>query len=224
MRSVFGIFGKSPVSALERHTEKVHETVLQLQPLVEAFMTGQWDATKDITKRIYKLEHQADQIRDEIRDHLPRSLFLPVDRGDVLGFLQEQDAIADRVEDVGDLLTMRRTPTPEGLRPAVMELVEQVVLTDETWYAAARELKTLQEASFGGPEASRVLELVGKVNHHEWEADKREANALQVLFSFEEELGAVSVLVWMNVIEMIGKVADHAETTADTLRLMIARA
>jgi predicted phosphate transport protein (TIGR00153 family) len=224
MRSVFGIFGKSPVSALERHAEKVHETVQQLQPLLEAFTAGDWEQTKEITKRIYKLEHQADQIRDEIRDHLPRSLFLPVDRGDVLLFLEEQDAIADRVEDVGDLLTMRKTPTPEGLRPHLVELVDQVVRTHETWYEAARELKTLQEASFGGPEASKVLELVSRVNHQEWEADKREAKALEALFTFEDELGAVSVLVWMNAIEMIGKVADHAETTADTIRLMIARA
>ena len=223
MRSIFGIIGKSPFRSLTEHTEKVHETVLQLDPLIDAFLRGERTEVTSITKRIYKLEHQADQIKDRIRDHLPRSLFLPVDRGDLLLFLRQQDAIADRVEDVGDLLTMRDTPTPDGMRSPVQELVQEVIRTSETWYGAARELTDLQEASFAGAEASRVLKIVAAVNHQEWEADKREASALKTLFTFEDEIGPVSVVVWMDILNMIGRIADHAENTADLLRLMMAR-
>lgn len=223
MRTIFGILAKSPFGGLTQHTDQVHQTVLQLRPLMDAFMAEEWERTVEITKSVYKLEHQADLVKDEIRKHLPRSLFLPVDRGDLLRFLHEQDAIADRVEDVGDHLTMRRTPTPGAVQEPVSRLVEQVIQTSQTWYSAAAELQVLQEASFAGPEATKVMELVAAVNHQEWEADKYESAALKALFELENELGAVSVLVWMRIIETIGRVADHAENTADLLRLMMAR-
>lgn len=223
MRSVFGIIGKSPFGQLVEHTEKVHETVVVLRPMMEAFVEGDWLRVRDLRKQVYKLEHKADVIKHGIRDNLPRSLFLPVDRGDLLLFLKEQDSIADRVEDIGDVLSMRATPTPEEMRPAVLDLADQVIRASETWYRAAAGLTTLQEASFGGSEAQKVIKLVDEVSHHEWEADKSEANALKALFTFEDELGAVSVLVWMNIIELMGRVADHAENTADLLRLMMAR-
>lgn len=223
MRSVFGIIGKSPFGQLVEHTERVHETVAELRPMMEAFVAGEWMEVRALRKKIYKLEHQADLIKNGIRDNLPRSLFLPVDRGDLLLFLKEQDSIADRVEDIGDVLSMRATPTPEEMRPSILELADRVVLASDTWYRAATTLTTLQEASFGGSEAQKVLKLVDEVSHQEWEADKAEASALTTLFTFEDELGAVSVLVWMNIIELMGRVADHAENTADLLRLMMAR-
>ncbi|HEX5520829.1 MAG TPA: TIGR00153 family protein [Longimicrobiaceae bacterium] len=224
MRSIFGLFAKSPFGSLLQHTEKVHETATQLRPLMEAFLAGDFELSTEITKRIYKLEHQADLIKDGIRSTMPRSLMLPVDRGDLLRFLHEQDSIADAVEDVGDLLTMRRTPTPEGFRDVVLELVDRVIRTSETWYAAAAEITRLQEVGFSGVQANKVLELVARVNQEEWEADKQEARVLKALFGFEDELGAVSVVVWMNIIQTVGEVADHAENSAELLRLMLARA
>lgn len=223
MRSVFGIIGKSPFGQLVEHTEKVHDTVVVLRPMMEAFVGGDWIGVRDLRKKVYKLEHEADLIKHGIREHLPRSLFLPVDRGDLLLFLKEQDSIADRVEDIGDVLSMRATPTPVEMRESVLGLADQVIRASETWYRAAAALTTLQEASFGGAEANKVLKLVDQVSQQEWEADKIEANVLKTLFTFEDELGAVSVLVWMNIIELMGGVADHAENTADLLRLLMAR-
>jgi predicted phosphate transport protein (TIGR00153 family) len=224
MRSIFGIIAKSPFAMMAQHTERVHDTVVVMRPLMEAFMDGEWDRVDELYARISKLEHKADVIKHDIRDHLPRSLFLPVDRADLLLFLREQDAIADKVEDLADILTMRRTATPVAMRDPILDLVDRVTRTSETWYEAAAELTILQEASFGGAGANRVLKLVNEVGELEWEADKVEAAVLKTLFRHEEELGAVSVLFWMNIISTIGGIADHAENTADFLRLMLARA
>lgn len=224
MRSVFGIIGRSPFGMVTQHTERVHDTVVVVRPLVEAFISGEWSRVDELYAQISKLEHKADVIKHDIRDHLPRSLFLPVDRADLLLFLREQDAIADRVEDLADILTMRRTATPAAMKDQILALVDQVIRTSEMAYAAAAELTVLREASFGGAEADRVLKLVNDVGQQEWEADKAEAAVLKTLFRHEDELGAVSVLFWMNIISVIGKIADHAENTADYLRLMMARA
>ena len=152
MRTFFELFARSPFAPLIKHGEKVHEVLLELEPLFDAFVRGDRDAVADAHERISHLEHEADQIKREIRDNLPRSLFLPVDRGDLLRFLKEQDAIADAVEDVAVLMNMRATPTPEEMKPRVTALVSQIVRTGESWFEIIQLLPELQKSSFTGPE------------------------------------------------------------------------
>jgi len=223
VRSILGLFAKSPFGPLAEHTQRVHDTVVLIRPLMEAFIEGDWTRTQEIYERISRLEHDADVIKNDIRDHLPKSLFLPVDRGDVLLFLREQDRVADAAEDLGVLLTMRRTPTPPALKRVVLDLVDSVIRTSEAWFEAAAELPTLQEASFAGAEVDKMMERIKRVSDLEWEADQRQATASKVLFEHEDEIGAVSVMMWMNILRVLGAVANHAENSADMLRLMMAR-
>nr|PZN91225.1 MAG: TIGR00153 family protein [bacterium] len=223
VRSILGLFAKSPFGPLAEHTQRVHDTVVLIRPMMEAFLEGDWTRTQEIYERISRLEHDADVIKNDIRDHLPKSLFLPVDRGDVLLFLREQDRVADAAEDLGVLLTMRRTPTPPAMKRVVLDLVDSVIRTSEAWFEAAAELPTLQEASFAGAEVDKMMERIKRVSDLEWEADQRQATASKVLFEHEEEIGAVSVMMWMNILRVLGAVANHAENSADMLRLMMAR-
>jgi hypothetical protein len=223
MRSLVGLFARSPFGSLASHAERVHEAVELLTPLFEAFTEGRWEETQKVYERISKLEHKADVIKNEIRDHLPSSLFLPVDRGDLLRFLKEQDGIADRAEDVAVLLVMRRTTTPAVMRAGVLDFVTYLVSTSAAWLAAAKELTILQEASFTGPEVEKAVQRAKEISDMEWEADKRQAALSEVMFENEAEIGAVGVVMWMNILRELGGVANHAENTADVLRLMLAK-
>jgi len=223
MRSIFGLFAKSPFGPLVQHAERVHDTVVLIRPMFDAFVAGDWEQTEEMYNRIEVLEHEADVIKNDIRDHLPKSLFLPVDRGDLLTFLKEQDRIADRAEDLGVLLTMRRTPTPDSIKEDVLRLVDAVVTASEKWYQVARELPTLLEASFTGPEVDRILGLVNEVALAERETDDRQALVTKRLFEHEDEIGAVSVMMWFNIVRVLGSMANAAENTADLLRLMLAK-
>ncbi|MFQ5677834.1 MAG: TIGR00153 family protein [Gemmatimonadota bacterium] len=223
MRTIFELFAKSPFEPLTEHTERVHQTALLIRPLFEAFLSEEWERTEEIYRQISKLEHKADLQKNEIRDHLPRSVFLPVDRGDVLRFLKEQDGIADAAEDVAVLLTLRRTPAPAGLREQILALVDEVIRTSELLLQAARELTGLVESSFGGPEVEKALKKVAEVNDQEWEADKRQWEVSRSLLEHEPELDPVSIVMWMRILAVLGHLANHAENTADLLRLMVAR-
>jgi predicted phosphate transport protein (TIGR00153 family) len=223
MRTFVSLFTRSPFGSLAEHAARVHEAVELLRPLFVAFIEGDWDETQKVYERISKLEHKADVLKNEIRDHLPKSLFLPVDRGDLLRFLKEQDGIADRAEDVAVLLVMRRTTTPPAMRVQVMDFVDYLISTSAAWLDAARELTILQEASFTGPEVEKAIQRAKDISDMEWEADKRQAALSSLLFEHETEIGAVGVVLWMGVLRELGGVANHAENTADMLRLMLAK-
>jgi predicted phosphate transport protein (TIGR00153 family) len=223
VRSIASLFGKSPFGPLAQHAEQVRETVALVKPLFEAFLAGDGAETRRLYEQISKLEHRADNIKNDIREHLPKSLLMPVDRGDVLLFLKEQDRLADRAEDLGVLLTMRETPAPAELHEAVRALVTAVLAAANEWFKVAASLTRLEEASFAGSEVDRVMEQIRRISNLEWEADKRQAEAGTLLFRHEDEIGAVSVFFWMRIFRVLGSVADHAENTADLLRVMIAK-
>ena len=109
MRGVLQFFVKSPITALKEHMTKSAECVELVRPMFEALTDGDEEKLAAISKDISKIEHRADEIKNEIRDSLPRNIFLPVDRVDLLRVLSSQDSIPDTVENITFLLAVRRT-------------------------------------------------------------------------------------------------------------------
>lgn len=223
IQAIAELFGRSPFGPLVRHTHKVHETVAQVRPIIEAFLRQDYEAVSGIYERISDLEHEADEIKREIRNHLPKSLLLPVDRGDMLKYLKEQDAIADTAEDIAVLLTIRETKVPEALHGEVLDFTDQVISVSEKLVEAAQEMENLYEASFGGREADRVVELVEEVNHGEYVADKIQTKVSRQVYELESEIDPVSVYFIMKLFRLLGAIANHAENTGDSLRMMLTR-
>lgn len=223
IQAIAELFGRSPFGPLVRHTHKVHETVAQVRPIIEAFLRQDYEAVSGIYERISDLEHEADEIKREIRNHLPKSLLLPVDRGDMLKYLKEQDAIADTAEDIAVLLTIRETKVPEALHGEVLDFTDQVISVSEKLVEAAQEMENLYEASFGGREADRVVEFVEEVNHGEYVADKIQTKVSRQVYELESEIDPVSVYFIMKLFRLLGAIANHAENTGDSLRMMLTR-
>lgn len=223
IKAIAELFGRSPFGPLVEHTQKVHETVAQVRPIIEAFLAEDYDEVARIYKQISDLEHEADEIKREIRNHLPKSLFLPVDRGDMLKYLKEQDAIADTAEDIAVLLTIRKTEVPPELHDDVLALTDQVITVSEQLVTAAQELENLYEASFSGREAERVVELIEQVNHGEYEADKLQTEISRRVYDLEDRIDPVSIYFIMKLFRVLGAIANHAENTGDSLRMMLTR-
>jgi uncharacterized protein len=223
MRSLIALFGRSPFGPLAQHAGAVLETVQLVRPLLDAFVAGDADGALEVYERISALERRADETKNDIREHLPKSLLMPVDRGDVLRLLKEQDRIADRAEDVAVLLTMRRTPLPDALRQPLLDLADACIAAAEAWCGVAADLPTLEEASFAGPEVEKMMAQVREISRLEWAADRAQADAGSTLFAHETEIDPVSVILWLRIFRTLSSVADHAENTADLLRVMLAK-
>lgn len=223
MRTIYQLFGKSPFDPLVAHTRTVHRAAELVKPLFEAFTAGEWERCDELYEEIADIEHEADVQKDEIRDHLPKFMFLPVDRGDVLHYVRQQDSIADCAEDLGMLVTLRKLPSPEPFRSRLLELVADVVRASELLLEAGSQLAALYEASFGGPEVDKVLAMVTRVADQESKADHKQHETARSLLACEDGLDPISITVWLHIIQVLGKLADHAENTGDVLRAMMAR-
>ena len=90
------LFGKSPFGPIIEHAKTVYECVEFINPLIKAWLREDWNEIERLGNDISRKEHEADQLKITIRNSLPKSLFYPVPRGDLLRILHNQDNIADR--------------------------------------------------------------------------------------------------------------------------------
>ena len=221
MSIISKLFGKSPFEPLYQHMLKVKECVDLVGPLMDAFLNGDQDKVKSFAKMIFKAEHEADLVKKEIRGHLPKSIFLPVSRGDILRFLKEQDNIADSAEDLAALLILRKMSVPEELKAELKDFVDKVLETYEMAMTVSSEIKILAETSFGGAEAHKVMDMIEQLKEEEFEADKAQMRAAKKMFSLEKKLDPVSVMMWTHIFKELGTLANHAENAGDQMRLML---
>ena len=88
--------------------DKVASCLAELPSLFKAFLKQDAQKIEEISLKISQLEHEADLTKNDIRNHLPKSLFLPLDRGALLEILALQDTLADQAEEVA--MCMRLSP------------------------------------------------------------------------------------------------------------------
>ncbi len=222
--NTFGkLFGQSPFTALQEHMRVVLECAREVQPLIEAMTEGDQARVIELKDSIFAKEAEADRIKHELRAHLPKSMFMPVDRRDLLEVLLLQDTIANVAQDVAGLLIERKMTIPDFLREPLIVLTARCIDTVEHAAKVIEVLDELLAIGFRGREVERVDEMLTQLNQIEDETDELGIALARALFDHEDELKPVSVMMWYQIIEWIGDLADYAEKVGDHLRLLIAK-
>ena len=224
MSTITSLFGAhAPFGELQAHMRVVNECASHTPALMQALVDGDKETLKAKAVLIFDLEAQADALKHTCRLHLPRRLFMPVDRRDLLDVLHFQDTIADRAEDIAGIFLQREMPSPEPMKEPLVTLTKTCVGVVKMTTEVVELFDELLEVGFRGKVVERVEALVTEINTAEGEADRLERELSRVLFSLEGELDLMSVVLWYRILEWIGDLADYAEKVGNSFRLIIAR-
>jgi predicted phosphate transport protein (TIGR00153 family) len=206
---------------LEKHVGIAYQCTKQLNGFFAAVVAGDWDKASGYRDAIEKLEHEADDLKKEIRMHLPKSLFMPVPRQDLLELLLVQDKMANRTKDVSGVVMGRKMQIPAAIAKEFLVFVSRNVDAAKQARKSVRELDELFTSGFRGAEASLVEALIEELDKIETETDNLQAGLRGSLFKIEESLDPVSVIFLYQVIELIGEIADMAERVGRRLELLL---
>lgn len=217
------IFGNSPVSPLQKHIEKVVLCVEELIPYFDAVIKNDWGKAEKIQNNLAALENDADEIKNLLRMQLPSSLFMPMDRRDVLDVLQLQDKIANKAKDIAGLVLGRKMSLPESICNTYIEFLNRCVDATRQTQNAINELDELVAAGFRGNEVTRVKKMIGELHVIEDETDKIQIKLRAELYKIEKDLPPVDVMFIYKIIEWTGDLADNAQSTGNRLQLMLAK-
>ncbi len=221
MRAIVQLFSKSPFGPLQEHLKKVGDCVELVKPLFQALLDNDDESLRSTAKQISKLEHSADEIKNEIRDNMPRNIFMPVNRSDFLNLLSQQDSIADTVEDIAFLLTVRKTNCPESWRDSLLSYVHKCVNVFNETSEIYESLDSLVQSGMTGSEASAVLKKINDIGLKEWEVDKTQFEMLSNMFSMEDEMKPADLFWWSKIFKELGDIGNYSEKSVNSIRMMI---
>ncbi len=206
---------------LEKHVDVAYQCTKQLNGFFEAAIDGDWDKASEYRDAIERLEHEADDLKKEIRMHMPKSLFMPVPRQDLLELLLVQDKMANRTKDVSGVVLGRRMQFPAPIADDFLTFVNRNIDAAKLARKSVRELHELFTSGFRGAEASLVESLIEELDRIETETDDLQADLQGSLFEIEDTLDPVSVIFLYQVIELTGEIADMAERVGRRLELLL---
>jgi len=217
------IFGSSPFAPMQQHMSIATECVQELEALFSAVIEGNTSEFKSLYKRISKLEQKADRLKKELRMNMPKGLFMPVSRRDLLELLAVQDSLANTTKDIAGLILGRKLKLPEQLAEKYVVYVKRCIETAEQAKKVIDELDELVETGFRGREVIFVEKIITKLDKLEKETDKLEIKIRSMLFKIEADLPPVDVMFLYKIIDKTGDIGDLAQKVGSRVELLLAR-
>ncbi|QFU74208.1 TIGR00153 family protein [Halioglobus maricola] len=217
------LFGRSPIGPIQLHMKVATEAAEHLPELLQATADEDWGRAKEIHKAISADESAADKLKRDVRRHLPKSLFLPVPRSDLLQLVSIQDQVANTAQDFASVVMGRDLRFPDKLFPAVLELASTSVCCCQHALKAIQELDELLEVGFSGREVKRVEAMLKELDKLERKTDKQQFSLRRKLYKMESELAPVDVMFYYRAMGLLGELADIAEKVGDRLQILLAK-
>lgn len=221
MINIARLFGKSPFAPLQNHMQKVALCMKKLSAIFESLHKMDAEKIERLVSELSEFEHEADLTKNDIRNHLPKSLFLPIDRAHFLEILSIQDSIADEAESIGVLLTLRPLEKFDNFHEDILTLFEKNEKAFLNAKQIIEEIDELLESSFGGIEAEKVKAMVEQTAYLEHEADKMKRKFLKKLFATGDSLSTPAFYLWTRLAEDIGMLSHISERLANRIRMIL---
>jgi hypothetical protein len=217
------IFSRSPFTAMQEHMMIVNECVHQLTPFFNAVLERDHVSARKVYKEIRRLENKADSLKKKLRLHMPKGLFMPVARRDLLELLLVQDQAANQAKDISGVITGRKMEFPQQLAELLPGYVERCEDACQQACKVINKLDELVETGFAGREVEIVASIIHELDAIEKDTDKMQIKIRATLLKAEKNLPPVDVMFYYKVIEGIGEVADIAQRIGSRVELLLAK-
>ena len=215
------LFGPSPIQPIQEHMETCADCVEKLAPYLNAVMTADWSEASSLYNEISELENKADDLKKQIRLGLPRSLFLPVSRTNLLDLVHTQDKIANSAQDVAGRIIGRQLEIPDQIKTEFLAYLDTSLETVRLARRTMSEVSDLINSGFSQQGVETIEEILNLLHSAEHDNDLKQVALRKALFDIEHELNPVNAIFQYNVIDLIADIADQAQTAGNRMMYLV---
>lgn len=223
INNILGLFAQSPLKPLQKHSDKVTECCNLLVPFFEATFTGEWEKAEELRVQISDYERRADALKREIRLKLPRGLFMPIDRTDLLELVTQQDKLANCAKDIAGRMVGRQFAIPQEMQADFERYLKRSLDATIQAHRVIDEMEQLLETGFKGRELDLVNRMINELDAIEDDTDQMQIKLRKMLLSIESRFNPVDVMFLYKILEWVGVLADQAQRVGSRIELMLAR-
>lgn len=223
MNNIIGLFAHSPLKPLQKHSVKVTECCDLLIPFFEATAAKNWESAEQYRLKIVQCEREADMLKREIRLKLPRGLFLPIDRTDLLELVTQQDKLANYAKDIAGRVIGRQLGIPEQMQADFICYLKRSLDAIHQAHRVIDEVDGLLETGFKGRELKLANNMINELDTIEDDTDQMQIQLRKMLLGIESHYNPIDVMFLYKILEWVGVLADQAQRVGSRIELMLAR-
>lgn len=194
-----------------------------INSILSTYLLKQWDEAEKVRLDISQGEREADGLKREIRLKLPRGLFLPIDRTDLLELVTQLDKLANFAKDISGRMIGRQFGIPEEMQESFLKYVERSLDSIHQAHRVIEEMDQLLETGFKGRELKLVNTMIQELDSIEDDTDQMQIQLRKMLLGIESRYNPIDVMFLYKVIEWVGVLADQAQRVGSRIELMLAR-
>lgn len=217
----FGLLAtNSPLEGLVEHYQKISECIELIDEALKCYITGgSCRQMEELAEAVNAVESQADRIKRRVRNHLPRQMFMAIDKTLFLQYTNKQDNILDSAQDALNWLAMRHLKIESKYQPTLVDLTDGVK----------------QSATLLGPALNSTIDLLnGKTIDRNATKDTyrlvREAKTAVRSTATEltrevynSDIDFKDIYQFIHFVDCLNDMSHNASSCVDVLRAMIAR-
>lgn len=203
------------------HFGIVVKTVQQLEPLLEAARTANWNTVEEFTKKIAELETLADGLHRDAVVAISQGAFFSGTRDDFLGLMEENDEVADAAQNAARILA----EAPIDSRSFLI-LYEEPTATLSALFTTLQSSVLLLEESMKSLESDAEVAVSKSllVERAEEEADEIKNRLIKRIFAHKSDLEVLTLLQLRDFVLKLDEIADAAEDSSDLVISLVAKA
>lgn len=220
MRSIVGLFKRSPFPTLESHMAKVFLCASTLKKIVNEIETLKKEQLKALVDELLSKEHESDVIKNDIRNDLDlKHTRYQIDPVYLLDILTMQDNIADRMEAIGQIFLLKPlTPFDNACKNYISFFEKSLNVFYKVHSIITTELEKLLDSAGG---RSSIEMIIREVVLLEMEAKNEKALFKQQLFSLGDSLSPPAFQHWLMLIEETAAIATLSKKLANRIKMIL---
>ncbi len=218
----FGMLSpKAPLDGLVVHYKPIALAMDQLEEALQCYLEGEGlcQSFINIVTKVDKLEDEADKIKRSIRNHLPRGLFMPVDKTLFFQYTRSQDNILDACQEALNWLGMRPVTVDEEQRKGLYLLQSEAIATvGQLEPALNAAIGLIHGVSLDRQATKERMRDVRRQHKKVWQEKCRLTSKI-----YSSDMDFKDIHQLLHFVQRLFDMSHNAETCADLLRAMIAR-
>lgn len=221
MRSLAKLFGKSPFVPIQRHMDKVARCVAKGQALLDAYLVGDQPTVERLASEIDQLEADADEMKHSVEVELRDGMFMAVERGRLRQVIAVQDSIADKMQNLARLTTLRACEEAPPFAQTFKQFLQLNLDTFVAIRAVIDKLDALVEQGANTDGLGPVFELIEQVALMEDQADDLQHRLLKELFTIERRMSPGAFFLWTKIFKQVADIGNRSNRLGNRLRSVL---
>nr|WP_321259436.1 DUF47 family protein [uncultured Pseudodesulfovibrio sp.] len=217
----FGLLAnRSPMDGLVEHYDKIAECIAAIDDSLECYVSGGvCREFEELTRSVDEIENHADSIKRNIRNHLPKGLFMAVEKPLFLSYTKSQDNILDAAQDALYWLAMRKVVIPEDVQKDLIFLLDGIARCTVLLGPALKSTIAIIHGESLDREGTK--ECFRKVRR-ERDNVRHMKNALHKKI-YDKDIDFKDIYQLIHFVDCLDNMGHNTENCAELLRSMMAR-